>query len=183
MPDNVKALNVFHARNDSGGDITDLDVLDQWGDYLEAIYGEIVARMNENITMTYEIFEVDTVSEETTPIGVITPSTQPSEATAMLPHGCAAQIYASLSGGGKGIGRKYFPGFAENLATQSTWNAATLTALGLAGAEWIATFGGVGSDNWTPVTWTLAKGFRTLTAVTASDLVSYQRRRKPGVGT
>lgn len=177
------ALNIYHARNDSGGVKTDTEVLDDFKAYLDSIHNDIMIETSNNATVgPYEVFDIDPATGDATPLGTRSPALQPSNTNEILPHGIAALVNADLSGTGRGSGKKFFPYWTEASNADGLWLAASLARLVLAAAAYLLDFGGVGGSDWTTGTWTLAKGFRELVSSAARDVPAYQRRRKPGVG-
>jgi len=181
--DSSSALNIFHAQNNSGVTKTDTDTLDDWKAYLDSVYNDPVVDISDTATISpYEIFLIDGVTGDSTPIGTRSPALQPIHNSELLPHGVAALINADLSGTGRGSGKKFFPYYAENSSGDGLWVTTTLTRLALAAAAYLLDFGGVSGSDWGTGTWTQLKGFRDLVSAVARDIPAYQRRRKPGVG-
>lgn len=182
-PGGSTALNIYHAQNDSGSSKTDTATLDDWKAYLDSIHDDSIVEIADTATLEpYEIFLIDTITGDSTPIGTRSPAEQPSSIGEILPQGVAALFNAELTGTGRGSGKKFLPYLTEASNDEGVWIAVTLARLVLGAAAYLLDFGGVGGNDWKTGTWTLAKGFRELVSAVARDIPAYQRRRKPGVG-
>lgn len=184
MPDGVVANNRFTAAYNGTTSLDDADALNDWSDYLDEIYSVVAPDMADSLAITrFELYKSTVVAgkEVLEFIGVGTIANQPSNVNDMIPHGACMQFNARLTGTGRGSAKKFWPGFVEDGVVNGIFQAAVIANMAPALTTWISDFGA--SDFWIPGTWSISKGFRGMQLPIARNVVAYQRRRKPGVGS
>lgn len=185
FPDDVIAQNVFNlVFADTGGSNDDEDVISDCVDWLEGMFGNITALIDEDVD-TDEIFVYfyDFVDDDWDELGASTWDVTFSAAAGMLPHGVAAVIL------GRTIdpdvsGKKYIGGMQETFVDDSTLGTSMINAMALLAADWITPFVGsaTGAD-FAPVVWSPTRtNAYLLRSASVNAIAGYQRRRKPGVG-
>jgi len=188
LPDEVDAVNIWDWKRvdtlvpaPENGDVTAA-----LASKLVAIYGEIENNMSDLVTvvsatnykMGYELGQW-VVSEL---LGVEAIGVQGNDVNEMLPHGVAGLITLPTTTS-KTRGRKFFAGLSENATADGTWIAAAVTAMLAAAAEYAADISVVGEFIMRPVLLSTKGNVLTYNAYAANGTPSYQRRRKPGVGS
>lgn len=183
MPDNVVAQNRFTAAWNGTTSLDDNVALNNWEAYLDDIYSVVSGEISDQLTITgFELYRVVVIGGEETLefIGVGSISNQPSNANDMIPHGAAMQFNARLNGPGRGSAKKFFPGFVDVGVVNGIFIPMVITTLQPALTDWVSNFGS--GNDWIPGAYSVSKGFRSMLMPVARNVVSYQRRRKPGVG-
>ena len=177
----TKAQNVYHVQMDTAADASEADVLDAALEYVEAILGEYDADCGSTTTLDeVEVYEWDGFAWS--PVGTITGTWAGSGSGFPLLAGAALLVNAFKPRSGYSD-KKYFGGFLAPNLVENTWQSAILASGAAAGALWVAPF-----DNSTvqfnPCSFDKKIGTVTLYSgsVSVDPRVSYQRRRKPGVG-
>lgn len=186
VPQSTVMQNVFYCKFDDNGTSNDeQDVVDDCRDWLDDIYGELVAQMKNTIDSgEVKVYEWDTVGLDWDEIGSAFLTVNFTNAGDMLPHGVAAVITGRTFDPDVS-GRKFFGGFCEDQQVGSVIGAAAATALALAGSEWLTTFTGAATaSTFKTGVWSVAQStFRQFVAtLIVNGIMGYQRRRKPGVG-
>lgn len=177
----TKAQNVYHAKLNQASAADDDDVIACAGAYVEAI----MAEMEDKIHTSVELEKVDVYVLGTgwEPVGTFTGTWAGLKTgSERLPAGLAlmARAYKPRNGHAD---RKFWFGFTEDGVENDDWFSAVITDAEAAAALWPADYGD-GTVDIRPVSWNQKTQFTTeYTGVTTvASRVSYQRRRKPGVG-
>lgn len=186
MPQTTVAQNVFYAKFlDDGGSNADQDVVDDCVDWMDQIFSDILTLVVSSIDAgECKVYQWDPVGLDWDEVGSNVMTVTFTDADQMLPHGVAA-IITGRTVDPDVNGRKYFAGFGEDTCGSSNLSGAAITALLLAGAEWLVPFVGAatGSTFDSGVWSTTQVAFKKFVDnLIVNGVVGYQRRRKPGVG-
>lgn len=186
MPASTVAQNVYVASfNDTGGSNADQDVVDDMVDWCNAMYLQLVDQMNDTVLPgEVKVYEWDPIGLDWDELGSGTMTFVTANVSQMLPHGVAAVITGRTFNPDVN-GRKFFAGFGEDMCSGSNLTGAALTALLLAGAQWLTTFTGTATGStFYPGVWSVVDSAfrRFVDNLIVNGIVGYQRRRKPGVG-
>lgn len=177
----TKAQNVYHLKHTTGSSQDDEDVLDAVAEWIVSAMENIAVRLSEDVVMgTLELYE--RVSSLWEPIGVTVPDYTGDHVGELLPAGLAIMVeFSKLRTGYRD--RKYLTGFVEDDCQGNGWGAGVRTDVALYAADIIEEFTATNSVK------VLAVHYNTTTEVAKEYTgyqvvadVSYQRRRKPGVG-
>ena len=182
-----EAKNIFVWRLDkvSLGDYTDTEVGTIVTDAIELIFAELLSIIKATVTYdTVDIYKRDgTVWDYLT---TTVPSITPTGAYEVVPPGVAMLMtaYTDLN---KVFGRKFIYGATESEVLNGVLNSTGLTALANAADEYISSYNGAGMgalDYLVPGVWsTKIAGFEPFNGIAVvKNTLSYQRRRKTGVG-
>jgi len=98
-----------------------------------------------------------------------------------LPNQTAMLVTGLLTLAGKPA-KKFLPGITEGLQASGQVVASVLLALGEFAAAWLMPFGVETGSEWVPVVYTKHGLCRYFLGYVVRDLLSTQRRRKPGIG-
>ena len=175
------AQNVYHFGVGNAGPHADQDVVDDCEEFVADIMDPLLNYVEQNVSL--ELIECyERVLGEWQPLGT-TGSTWVGGATGdRLPAGVALLLNFFKTRSGY-ADRKYIAGITETYVVGDTWTAALLTAgqascnvavAGLTGTHGVQ-LGCVNFNRSTEVKTSWISGV-------PSSTVSYQRRRKPGVG-
>mgnify|MGYP000679634027 CR=1 FL=1 len=175
------AQNVYHFIHTTGSVQSDEDVVDACGEAVEEIMSNLTAKVVSDISLSQvEVFE--RVSGEWAPVGIYTGTWAGTSGGDRPPAGTALMIELTKNRTGY-KDRKFICGIPMAGAIGDVWDSSTLSAADDFVTQMQAEFTSTGSVKVKPCY------FNRSTEVTAyytggagSDLVSYQRRRKPGVG-
>jgi hypothetical protein len=182
-----EAKNVFVWRLDkiSLGDLSDAQLATSVTDCLESMYATIDDIITDDMSFdTIDVYKrVGTVWDYLT---TDTPSITPTGTFDVLPSG-VAMLATAYTEANKVFGRKFLYGVIESQVTQGTLIAGALTALAAFAGEYISLWqsGSMGPlDYLVPGVWsTKTAAFEPFGSVAVvKDTLSYQRRRKTGVG-
>lgn len=188
LPDDQVAVNVYWAEVEDAvgsGPLDDADVLEAAANYMDEIYTNLLAFIANTATGTLvEVWTVDPVDGDLTPVGDELTTWTAAGATDALPNGCAAIISAKTVNT-EVTGRKFFPSFIESNAVDNNWLSGAVTAMLASAADWILGWEDANDVNLIAGVWSMTKlDFYTMSGtIIANAIVGYQRRRKPGVGT
>ena len=186
FPDDVIMQNVFHlVATTIVGDGDEADITDDLEEYINDIYNEFEDQMHNDIAGDeIKVYEYDTVHDDWDEIGTGVVNLNPTGGTNYMPHGTAfQQNFFTLDPDVQG--RKYWGGFTEQVFSDGDWGASLLAAGVDTAANVINTHVGTATGStFQPVVWSPTQGdAKVYSGVVASNaIVSYQRRRKPGVG-
>lgn len=185
MPDAVEAINVFYFTADFTDDQPEADIVEEIGDWVEALYSELTARVSELVTLgEVQCYTYDGVIEVWDPIGSKGVTAAFAAVDDMLPHGVALMIRAYTSNP-RVIGRKYFAGLTEAQQEDGGWVAAALTMGANIGNRWDTTIVIDANNELHPAVFSTK--YLTTMALSGVEVVladpTYQRRRRPGVGS
>lgn len=186
MPATSLAQNVFYTKFlDDGGSNDDQDVIDDCAYWVDQIYNELTSQMSTLITPgECVVYQWDPIDLDWDELGSAALSDVFAGAGDMLPHGVAAVVTGRTVDPDVN-GRKFFPGFVEAMCSESAWSGTALTALALAGAEWVTPYTGIETGSgFAPGVWsTVQSEFKAFVInYIINAIAGYQRRRKPGVG-
>lgn len=180
------AANIFQAKllQDTPHVLSTAEIHDDMDDWMERILDPLapyVVVSCDVITSPVYVKQGALWNLETT----ILPAFTGTNMTDPLPSGVAALVtaYTYIS---KVMGKKYVPGLADDAVLAGAWVANVLSALADMAVEWITGFNSLAdaTSHWWPGVWSLKtisfQSFQSAAAI--SDIPSYQRRRKEGVG-
>jgi hypothetical protein len=186
MPSTVIAQNVFYALFlDDGGSNDDEDVVDDCVDWLDSLYARFATKIPSSVDLgECVVYQWDPIGQDWDEI-TSSSLTGPFVGTDdMLPHG-VAPVVTGRTVDPDVNGRKFFPGFQEDQCDGSALEASALSALTLAGQDWVTPFVGAATGStfttgvWSP---TQEAFFAFVLNWIVNGIIGYQRRRKPGVG-
>lgn len=186
FPDSVVAQNVFWAiYSASGSDHSDQAVLDDLETWVEGIYNEILAFMQEDVSLdNMKVYKYDATDDDFDEVGEEAITGVGTDGTDYLPLGVAAVTNAGTEDPDV-RGRKFWGGFGEGSNLDGGLTSAAATAVALAVIEWVDPFtGGSSGSLISPGVWSPTKSvFEYFTGAADVNIdFGYQRRRKPGVG-
>jgi hypothetical protein len=178
---NTKAQNVYHFIHTTGSAQADEDVVEAVGECVEYLMGALTAKLVDDISLVQvEVFE--RVSGEWEPVGIFDGTWAGTSGGDRAPAGLALMIELTKARTGH-KDRKYIAGVPDAGAVGDTYDAATLAACDVFVTRIQEEFEGTAGAKVKPCY------FNRDTEVTAyytggqgAPTVSYQRRRKPGVG-
>jgi len=177
----TKAQNVYHVHMDTAADAAEADVIDAALEYVEAI----MTNFNADCGTTTALDQVDVYEDmglTWSPVGSIAGTWHGTGSGNPLLAGAALLVNAFKARSGY-TDKKYFGGFLAPNLVENTWQSAILTSGANALADWVAPFDN-STVQFTPGS--LSKKTGEFTDYSGSGsvdpAVSYQRRRKPGVG-
>ncbi len=176
-----KAQNVYHLQHVSLESKTDEQVVTAMSAFAVDMYDELVARVHTSCSIEkIECFVLNFPLWE--PIGVATPTWAGTNVNDRVPSGVALMVKAYKERSGY-ADKKFIAGLTEENMQGDSWQAAVRTPAEAYADIWIAQFTGA------EATLLLAVSYKPLTGATkpytsreVPTTVSYQRRRKPGVG-
>ena len=179
--------NVFNAIvTGSGGPFQESDIADDLNDWMDNVFGNMSAHIAADFDPSESTSYVyDPTDNDWDEIGSASPTFTTTNVNNALPRGVAMLINAKTSDPDVN-GKKYVGGLTEGGWDGLDWNAGLVTAMGLFGFDWFTPFVGSASGaTMTPAIWSPT---RTAAYVLSGTFViptmaSYQRRRKPGVGS
>lgn len=176
-----KAQNVYHFSHISSSEKSDAAVVTAAGEFVDDIMTTLASYIHEDVVL--EKVEVYAwVTNEWQPLGVATPAFVGTDATTRVPSGVALLINAFKERTGHSD-KKYIAGLTETGLAADTWVAGVLTAAANYLAIWLVTYNGSGSVDLLPVHWNrVGKFMMPYSTGSVATRVSYQRRRRPGVG-
>jgi hypothetical protein len=179
------AINSFTARLSQviAHGSTDEDAVTDWAAHLDNFYGELLQMMHDlSVPTTFELHRLNLGNWDWVTGGE--PTFVPTSVGDIVAHGVAALIVARTAVS-KVRGRKFVPGITDVAIADGLFNQTMVTNLVAAAAIYVMPFESVTDDSeWTSGVY--SKGLATFipfipTAV-VTNIPSYQRRRKPGVG-
>lgn len=183
--DEFKNVFTWKATKVSLGDWSDSDAGTFLTDAIEAVFAEVLDEIKSTVSFdTVDLYKW--VAPDWDYLTTKTPSITPIGAADVTPPGVAALMtaYTDLN---KVFGRKFLYGFMETVMTGGVLTAGALTALAAAAGVYIASWqsGTMGPlDYFVPGVYsTKAIDFEPFNGIAVvKDALSYQRRRKQGVG-
>jgi hypothetical protein len=186
LPDSVIAQNVFYSVvTDLVTSQDELDVVTDLVTWVETMYTELNTRISTTASSSdIKVYEYDANDEDWDEVGTDVWTDGFSNVEDMLPHGCAALLHARTTDPDTQAS-KYIAGFSEVSCLDSDLNAPVITDLGDFGEAWVTAFVGTETGGtFGPGVWSTADAVFKLFSGTyvVNGLISYQRRRKPGVG-
>lgn len=181
LSDRSKAQNVYHIKHTTGSAQEDSDVLDACGEWAVAMMTPLVAKVHEDVSLSaVEVFE--RVAGLWEPIGVDHPTFVGTGTGDMCPSGIAVLVHFNKLRTGY-TDKKYLAGFAEADIAGDLWSVGLDTAAAAYAALVIQDFTATNSVKLTPIHFnSTLEVVKEYTGYQVATLVSYQRRRKPGVG-
>jgi hypothetical protein len=186
LPDSVILQNVFYTLFEADGTSDDeADVVLDLVEWMETIFTNLVSGMDSDVIVQEMIAYVrDVAGGDWDEIGTGVPDITPTGAGSMAPHGVAALQHARSTDPDVS-GHKYFGGLPDDSVTDSDLSGGLITAIVLAGADWVTAFTGTDTaSGFIPGVWSPTNlAFFPFNGVFVTNgQVAYQRRRKPGVG-
>lgn len=186
FPESVVAQNIFWVLFDNDGPSADEDdVLDDMEEWIEDLYTQIISKISDEITMDdLKVYVYDSSEDDFDEVGDRALSVNFNQTADFLPLGVAVLQRANTVNPDV-QGRKYWGGLCEVHNTAGRLEASAVADFILAGSAWIAPFVGTETGStFTPGVYSLTKSaFYAFGEDLLTNLVlSYQRRRKPGVG-
>jgi len=185
MPFSVQARNVYHAVYTlPQGD--DQDAIRSFDMYLDQLYATIPDVVSSLVSFDsfdlYQAGECGKIPLEQQPhIGSAPIAIKGHRLDNMLPNQIAMLVTGLLTGRGKPA-KKFLPGITEDLQSEGQVVSSVLTALANFARAWIMPFGVETGSEWVPVIYTRTGQCRNFVGFAIRDMLSTQRRRKPGVG-
>ena len=182
-PDEQQIINVYFWRAQLNvPSVTDDAVMVAVSQKLDDLYEELAPWVNDQ----QQADEIDFFNiTQDRPMGSTGYPTYEggSSLATHLPAGCAALLTATTTKK-RVIPKKFFGIFTEMAQEGGEWVTGVMTSLAIAGGIWWASIM-VGEDGYLESgTWRRLLGtFTPLVTVIVKALCSYQRRRKPGVGS
>jgi len=185
LPFAVQARNVFAARYTlQEGD--DYDALTSFYNYLLNLYGTLPEIVSILVSFdSFDLYHAGRCGQEpfqqqphigSRPINIM--GTRVDEP---LPNQTAMLVTGLLSRSGRPA-KKFLPGITEELQSKGQVVQSVLIALAQFASVWVTPFGVETGTEWEPVVYTKRGICRSFVGVVVRDLLSTQRRRKPGVG-
>ncbi len=176
-----KAQNVYHLSHVSIESKTDEQVVTAISAWVEALLAELTDRTSDAVELQkIECFTFQSMLWE--PIGVATPVWAGTSVEDRVPSGVALQVNAFKERSGH-ADKKFLAGLTEVDLDGDQWQSGAIDAAEDYAAVWIAQFAGPESTLLLPVNFIpLTQQVRPYTSFSVNNIVSYQRRRKPGVG-
>lgn len=176
-----KAQNVFHLRHDTATAQADEDVLDAIGNWVDQLYDEISANLSQTVTIEkIEVYEEGT--QEWNPVGVKTITWAGLNTQPRVPAGVAMMVMAYKARSGY-ADRKYLPGYCEDSLDGDGWSSGALANAANFADNWITKWEDANGVDLTAVYFNRSLWeSKDYVSADRSTVVSYQRRRKPGVG-
>lgn len=188
LPDDQVAVNVYWAVVEDSigpGPVDEDDVLDAAANWMDEIYANLVTEISDLVTSTLvEVWEVDGLTGDLTPIGDELTTWTPTGASDAMPNGVAG-ITSAKTTSTDVTGRKFYPGLQDTRAEDNNWISGTLTAMLAAAADWVLGWVDANDVEFIAGVYSMTQNsFYPMTGVIiANAIAGYQRRRKPGVGT
>lgn len=186
FPESVVAQNIFWTLFEAdGSSVDDDDVLDDMEEWIEALYTRIIAKVSDEIEMDdLKVYVYDSGDDDFDEVGDRALEVNFNQTTDFLPLGVAVLQRANTVNPDV-QGRKYWGGLCEAHNLQGRLEASAVADFVLAGSDWIAPFTGTATGSgFIPGVYSLTQSqFYAFGPDLLTNLVlSYQRRRKPGVG-
>lgn len=186
MPSAAVANNVFYFRSNNVATISDLQAtvdFENWGAVWATVWSSYTS--NNIVCSSLDLHVLD-ANLDWQPIGTAIIGISGVSLSDMLPHGVCGLLRAP-TGFKRSQGKKYIPGITEGAQDNGEWDTVALAVLGQQGEIYLSdpeTFLGI-SNSYTPgVVPEGTNQFRPFgPTVLVNAFCSYQRRRRPGVGT
>jgi hypothetical protein len=188
LPDEQIAINVFWALlGDAvgGGPLAESDVIDAAANYLDLIYAEIDDMISDLIASTVvEVWTVDEPTGDLTPVGDGATTWVGLDTNDPLPNGVAG-ICSMKTDNTEVTGRKFIPGINEVAVDDNNLDTIPFGRLLDFAVEWATEYTDANDVVLSPGVYSGAKAnfYAATGTVIANNIVGYQRRRKPGVGS
>lgn len=153
---------------------------------IKEVFDTLVGRLTDAMTFdTVDVYKRQGIVWDYESTGLL--DITPTLTAEVLPAGCAILATAKTFTN-RVIGRKFIYGITENDVASGTLSAPGLADLADFASEYISDFGGGTQgplDELQPGVYnTTLESFRPFSGVAlVKDVISYQRRRKPGVGS
>lgn len=178
---NSIAQNVYHAKHVTATSQEDDDVRDAFANMIEDAMDDLQEQISDDVSLQkVEVYVLETGVWE--PLGVVYSAWEGSHAGTPMPSGVAFLIKLSKERTGH-QDRKFIAGLCEESCSGDTWGSGAVTA-GNAYATTLAT--PYSDPNGVDLTFCYfdrdTEATKYYTGGAADSRVSYQRRRKPGVG-
>lgn len=176
-----KAQNVYHVQHSTGTAQTEEDVLDAAIEWVEDLMSNFTTQIADDVELaTVDVYEQ--VGATWAPVGQDSGTWAGTNVNERLPSGVALLIKLFKPRTGY-ADRKFIAGFTEVSAVGDVWESGILTSGAAFVVDMQAEFTATNSVKLTPKYYNRTSGL-TLDYVGGStqSTVSYQRRRKPGVG-
>lgn len=176
-----RSQNVYHMSHVSLESKTDEQVVTAMSAYAVAMLTTLTDSASSGVDLEkIECFVLNWPLWE--PIGVATPTWGGGNVNDRVPSGLALMVNAFKERSGY-ADKKFLAGFTEEHMNGDQWQAPVLEDATNFATLWIAQYTGPEATLLLPVSYRVLDGFtRPYTSFSVASLVSYQRRRKPGVG-
>lgn len=174
--------NVFQLQIQSGGPVTEAEMLDDIEAWLLALL--VIVKAVLSFVQVFRGFTVETLDGNYTSGLVLFSSAQAGAVTGdAMPAGNAAFVYMNTGESRRQL-RKYWPGLAEsNITAGGNNSSGVLTALANAAPLFLDLYVGANASWWYCHARPGDPGSIVYpTSYTAAAVVAYQRRRRPGRG-
>lgn len=178
--------NVFNCKaSGGGGPYADVDVVDDMEDWLDNMYANITGNASDEIAGNEVIvYKYDAAGLDWDEVASQSWTWTPALGTSYLPRAVAGLVRLWTTDPDV-QGKKYLPGFTEDVNNDGLFGAGFITNLLAFAADWYTPFVGAASGaTFTPGVWSVVQSL-FLAAVehyATSTIPAYQRRRKRNVG-
>ena len=179
--------NVFNTiLTGAGGPYAEADVLTDARTWVGTMFGNLTSLMTNQIGgSSVQVYQFDPGGQDWDEVGELPWGFAPTSPGEPLPRPNAAFLRAKTIDNDV-IGKKFIGGLTENSNDGSGLvGAATLTALGLLGLDWVTPFTGLASGaDFVPCTWSPTKGTAVsfVGSVLLQSIFAQVGSRKRGVG-
>ena len=179
--------NVFNAVvTGSGGPFDEDDVVDDLVDWLDDMYSNLSVHIAAAIDPTAgHVYVYDSVDDDWDEIGAKLPTFTTTNVAELLPRGVALLVNARTTDPDVN-GKKYLGGLVETGWDSTFWDSGVITSVIAFTVDWYTAFVGSASGaTFTPAIWspTRTAAYPLSGTFIIPTMASYQRRRKPGVGS
>jgi hypothetical protein len=173
--------NVYHCRHTTGSGQADEDVVDAAVEFVEELMGNFTSNIHQGVDLeSVDVYEL--VGTEFQPVGTGSSTWVGTNSNDRLPSGIALliKLYKERTGHAD---RKYIGGFTEVALAADAWASGVLTNGAAFVADMVAEFTATNGVKLQPSYFNRMTGLvKDYIGGAAQEVISYQRRRKPGVG-
>lgn len=178
--------NVYNvAMSGAGAPWDDSDIIDDAEDWLDNMYLNLVAYMDDALDGNEVIvYKYDAVHDDWDEVGSQSWTYDPTNALGQLPRAVSGLVRLWTTDPDV-QGKKYLPGFCEGNLDDGLFDNNLINALLAFAADWYLPFNGAASGGtFTPGIWSVVGTvFRAaVDHIATSTIPAYQRRRKRNVG-
>lgn len=178
--------NVYNAKiSGGGGPYDDIDVADDAVDWLDNMYLNITANCSDEIAgNSCIVYKYDTAGLDWDEVTSQVWNWNPGVTSDYLPRAVAALLRLWTTDPDV-QGKKYLPGFTEDVNDDGLFGAGVLVNLLAFAADWYTPFVGAATGaTFTPGIWSVAQTLflAGVDHIAVSAIPAYQRRRKRNVG-
>lgn len=176
-----KAQNVYHCQHSTGTAQVEADVVDAAVEFIEQLMGNFTSNIHDGVDLdSVEVYEQ--VGAQWSPVGIGSSTWVGTNSNERLPAGIALliKLYKARTGYAD---RKFLAGFTEVATTADNFAAGILTNGAAFITDMCTEFTATNSVKLTPKYYNRVSGLvADYVGGATQETVSYQRRRKPGVG-